>query len=137
MLKPIELHYIHEKKWSKSYGNTSKCVTWVDNGKNGVPNKRKDKVPNAITFHSCFALFCKILQEICFCTIISFQTKSNQDSTNGHSQEPINCNDEGDVIGWESDRGQHNHHCDQTSLRDSGRPDTCSSRCDAGLLKRI
>ncbi len=62
---------------------------------------------------------------------------SNQDSTNGHSQEPINCNDEGDVIGWESDRGQHDHHSDQTSLRDSGRPDTCSSRCDAGLLKRI
>ncbi len=122
-----------EKKWSKSYGNTSKCVTWVDNGKYGVPNKRNDKVQK----QSLFILALIILQNTSINIFMYHYFLSNQDSTNGHSQEPINCNDEGDVIGWESDRGQHDHHCDQTSLRDSGRPDTCSSRCDAGLLKRI
>lgn len=49
----------------------------------------------------------------------------------GHSQEPINCNDKGDVISGQSNRGQYNHHGDQTGLRDAGSPNTRSSGCDA------
>lgn len=49
----------------------------------------------------------------------------------GHSQEPINCNDEGDVISRQPNRGQYNHHGDQTSLRDAGSPNTGSGGCDA------
>lgn len=135
MLKPIELHYIHEKKWSKSYGNTSKCVTWIDNGKMEYQIRGKIKCQTQSLFILALPYFAKYFKK--YVSVPLFPFKPNQDSTNGHSQEPINCNDEDDVIGWESDRGQHNHHCDQTSLRDSGRPDTCSSRCDAGLLKRI
>ena len=49
-----------------------------------------------------------------------------------HSQKPIHCNDEGDVIGRESDRGQYDHHGDQAGLRDPSSSDTGGCRCDTG-----
>lgn len=52
--------------------------------------------------------------------------------TRGDSQEPINCNDESDVISRKSDRGEYNHHGDQARLWDAGRSDTRCSCCNTG-----
>lgn len=131
MLKPIELHEMHEKNGASLMGTYQSVSPGLIMEKKWRESQiRGKKVPNAV-------IFAKYFNEYIFCIVIPFQTKSNHGSIRGHSQEPINCNDEGDVISWQSDRGQHNHHCDQTSLGDSGRSDTCSSGCDAVSLKRI
>lgn len=48
-----------------------------------------------------------------------------------HSQEPINGDDEADVISGEAHGGQHDDHGDQSSLGDSSSTDTGSCGCDA------
>lgn len=50
--------------------------------------------------------------------------------TRRYLQEPINCNDESDVISGKSDGGQHNHHGNQTCLRDAGSTNAGCSCCD-------
>lgn len=45
-------------------------------------------------------------------------------------QEPVNCNDESDVIGRKSDRGQYNYHGDQACLRDASGSNAGRSGCD-------
>lgn len=50
--------------------------------------------------------------------------------TGRYSQEPVNRNDESDVIRRQSNRGQYNHHGDQACLWDACSSDTGCSRCD-------
>lgn len=47
-----------------------------------------------------------------------------------NSQEPVDCNDEGDVISREPDGGEDNHHSDQAGLRDPSSSDACRRCCD-------
>lgn len=51
-------------------------------------------------------------------------------SNSQHLQEPINCNDEADVIGGQAYRCKHYDHGDQTRLRDSSCSDTGCCGCD-------
>lgn len=53
-----------------------------------------------------------------------------------HLQEPINCNDQGDVISWQAYGCQHNDHGDQSSLRDSRCSDASGCGCDTEEQRR-
>lgn len=55
--------------------------------------------------------------------------------TGSYSQEPINCNDESDVIGRKPNRGQYNHHGDQACLRDASSSNTGCSCCNTWLKR--
>lgn len=48
-----------------------------------------------------------------------------------YSQEPVHCNDEGDVISRQSNRGENDHHGDQACLWYTSRSDASCSGCDA------
>lgn len=48
-----------------------------------------------------------------------------------YSQEPIDCDDESDVIGRKSDGGQYDHHGNQARLRDAGGANAGRRRGDA------
>lgn len=48
-----------------------------------------------------------------------------------YSQEPIDCDDESDVISRKSDRGQYDHHGNQARLRDASGADAGRRRGDA------
>ena len=47
-----------------------------------------------------------------------------------HSQEPVHSDDERDVFSGQADRGEHNHHGDQTCLGDASSPNTGCGSCD-------
>lgn len=51
----------------------------------------------------------------------------NYPTAGRYSQEPVNGYDEGDVISRQSNRGQHDDHGDQTSLRNASCSNTSSS----------
>ena len=53
-----------------------------------------------------------------------------------HSQEPVHSDDERDVFSGQADRGEHNHHGDQTCLGDAGSPDAGCCSCDTAQGER-
>ena len=55
------------------------------------------------------------------------RTDQNKMEITGYLQQPINSDDETDIIGWQSDRGQDEHHSDQSGAGDAGRSDTGQS----------
>lgn len=56
---------------------------------------------------------------------------SHDGEINPYLQGPINSNDEGDVIGGKTHGGQHDHHGDESSLRDTGCTDAGCGGSDA------
>lgn len=66
----------------------------------------------------------------CTATQMLLNYCSHAHGTGSHSQEPIDSNDESDVISRKSDRGQYNHHSDQACLRDASSSNTGCSRCN-------
>lgn len=58
--------------------------------------------------------------------------ENGSDLTVAYLQDPINGHNEGYVIGWEANWGQHDHHGDQSSLGDACSSNACSGGCDAG-----
>lgn len=52
-----------------------------------------------------------------------------------YSQEPVNSNDESDIISRQSNRGQYNHHGDQACLRDASSSNAGCGCCDTWLKR--
>lgn len=52
--------------------------------------------------------------------------------TQPHSQGPVHCYDESDVVGGQTHRSQHDHHGDQSGLWNPSGTDTGCGGCDAG-----
>lgn len=67
MLKPIELHEMHEKNGASLMGTYQSVSPGLimEKKMKGVPNKREDKVPNAV-------IFAKYFNEYIFCIVIPF-----------------------------------------------------------------
>lgn len=128
MLKPIELHEIRKKYRASLMGIHQSVSPGLITEKRKQPQIRcKIMSSDVVISEDVFLLsyVVKHFNKANFCIpylIMTFE---------GHSQEPINCNDKGDVISGQSNRGQYNHHGDQTGLRDAGSPNTRSSGCDA------
>lgn len=79
----------------------------------------------ALHWITCHALVFLIHVKLDYCSQV-------HDRAN-YSQEPINCNDESDVISRKSNRGEYNHHGDQACLRDAGSSNTGCSCCNTWL----
>lgn len=107
---------IHKKNiWNKTHGCIRKCVSGVqDNWHNWARRDWWSTMAISPTF------------------TLSFKSKRFKGE---HLQEPINSNDQGDVIGRKAHRGQHNYHGDQSSLGDPSCSNASRCRCNARSWK--